>query len=421
LIEIFKNIENTNVATITIGIISLIVLSLGRYINIRYKNKMKVPFPTEIFVVIISILSSYFGDFKNKYEVNIVDTIPMGFPKPQPTDLGLIKDIFFDAFSIAIISLAINVSLAKLYAERYEYEIDVNQELIAYGAANFFPSFFFCFPSAAALARCEILVNSGGKTQMVGFFSFMVLLLTIPFLGFVFEPLPRAILATIIIVGLYGILGQFKTIPNLYRKSKLDFIVWLVTFLAMMVFSIPIGLLIGVIFSNLCIVLQSQLAKSGQLKCVADTNIYVDANLKIKGEFMDQILIFKLHSNLFFANRNLFIKKLESQISETLKENRNMAFGEKDSHKYVKGPLKYIIIDCSSFTFLDLPSTEALLKLKQKYNLQEKSLILVNVANIVRNMLQINNYYQDDFDEFLTVHDAVVYCKSKLQQKTSLN
>ena len=49
------------------------------------------------------------------------------FPKPQPTDLGLIKDIFFDAFSIAIISLAINVSLAKLYAERYEYEIDVNQ------------------------------------------------------------------------------------------------------------------------------------------------------------------------------------------------------------------------------------------------------------------------------------------------------
>ena len=49
-------------------------------------------------------------------------------------------------------------------------------------------------------------------------------------------------------------------------------------------------------------------------------------------------------------------------ILETLKENRNMAFGEKDSHKYVKGPLKYIIIDCSSFTFLDLPSTEALLK-----------------------------------------------------------
>ena len=56
----------------------------------------------------------------------------------------------------------------------------------------------------------------------------------------------------------------------------------MVTFLAMMVFSIPTGLLIGVIFSNLYIVLQSQLARLEQLKCVADTNIYVDANLKIK-------------------------------------------------------------------------------------------------------------------------------------------
>lgn len=42
----------------------------------------------------------------------------------------------------------------------------VSQELLAYGAANFIPSFFFCFPSAAALARCEIQVNSGGKTQV---------------------------------------------------------------------------------------------------------------------------------------------------------------------------------------------------------------------------------------------------------------
>ena len=49
-------------------------------------------------------------------------------------------------------------------------------------------------------------------------------------------------------------------------------------------------------------------------------------------------------------------------ILESLKGNQNKAFEDDDLDKYTVGPLKYIIIDCSSFTFLDLPSTEALLK-----------------------------------------------------------
>lgn len=74
--------------------------------------------------------------------------------------------IIGDGIATAIVAFAINLSVAKLFALQKGYEIDPNQELLAYGMTNFIPSFFLCFPNAAALARCAIQVNTGGNTQV---------------------------------------------------------------------------------------------------------------------------------------------------------------------------------------------------------------------------------------------------------------
>ena len=70
-------------------------------------------------------------ELTTKFEIKRKIFFTIRFPRPQPTDFELIKDIFSDAFSIAVISLTVNVSLAKLYAERYEYDIDINQVIFS--------------------------------------------------------------------------------------------------------------------------------------------------------------------------------------------------------------------------------------------------------------------------------------------------
>ena len=51
-IEIFKNISNTNPATIVVSVVSLVILALIReLINERYKTKMIMPVPIELLVV----------------------------------------------------------------------------------------------------------------------------------------------------------------------------------------------------------------------------------------------------------------------------------------------------------------------------------------------------------------------------------
>ena len=85
---------------------------------------------------------------------------------PSPPNLEMWPDLIHDAFIIALISFSVNISLVMLFANKFEYKYESNQELYAYGIANAFGSFFSCFPSAVSLSRTTVLVNAGGKTSV---------------------------------------------------------------------------------------------------------------------------------------------------------------------------------------------------------------------------------------------------------------
>lgn len=48
-------------------------------------------------------------------------------PPPQLPPFSIVSDILGDAISIAIVSFAINISMAKMFAKKYKYEISPNQ------------------------------------------------------------------------------------------------------------------------------------------------------------------------------------------------------------------------------------------------------------------------------------------------------
>lgn len=66
---------------------------------------------------------------------------------------------------------------------------------------------------------------------MVGVITVVVLLLTILVVAPVFETLPRAVLGSIIIVGLIGIIAQIQMAAHFFKKSKHDFVSIIKTFL----------------------------------------------------------------------------------------------------------------------------------------------------------------------------------------------
>lgn len=83
------------------------------------------------------------------------------------------------------------MSMALIFAQKMNYQVDANQELMAQGLGNFVGSFFSCMPFTASLSRSLVQTAVGGKTQLASLVSCFLLLFVLLWIGPLLEPLPR--------------------------------------------------------------------------------------------------------------------------------------------------------------------------------------------------------------------------------------
>jgi solute carrier family 26, other len=223
--DLLSKLGKSNWLTCVLSAICIVyLLIMNLLVNPFLKKKFRLEFPKELFIVIIVTIASYFLKFSEKFGVSIVATIPSGMPSPNLPDFSLFPDVVSSAITISIIAFSINISLAKVFSQKHGYKIESTQELYAYGLSNIFSSFFSCFPSAASLSRSSVLENSGGKTAIGPFIGAIIILVVILVVGPLFEPLPKACLASIIVVALRGLLLQVKDLLKYWKFSKIEFV-----------------------------------------------------------------------------------------------------------------------------------------------------------------------------------------------------
>nr|XP_039272942.1 solute carrier family 26 member 6-like [Styela clava] len=305
-VDIFSNITEINWATVIVSTICIIVLIIGKEINAKFYDKLPIPIPWEFAVVIFSTIASYYGLFYGNHDVIVVGDIPTGFrlSVPKGPDIGA---VMLEAIPIAIVIYAIEISLGKMFAMKHGYDIDSNQELMALGSSNIFSSFFSCFPCAASLSRSVIWDEVGGKTQITGFVSSSIILIILLWLGPLFESLPQAALAAIIVVNLKRMLRQFDKISGYWKVCKLDAVTWLVTWLSVVLLGVDIGLLVGVSFELVTVVCNTQIANGYVLGEVEETGNYKNVKrYQTKRESDKNIIIFSYSGPLYFANHERF-------------------------------------------------------------------------------------------------------------------
>lgn len=186
--------------------------------------------------------------------------------------------ILIDSFPVAMVGYTVSVSMALIFAKKENYEIGFNQELFAMGTGNVFASFFSCFPFAASLSRSSIQYSVGGRTQIASVISCGLLAIVLLWVGPFFEPLPRCVLAGIIVVSLKGLLMQVTQLKSFWRQSWIDGMVWILTFLSVVLLAIDIGLLVGIVLSICCIFFRALKPYTCLLGNVPNTDIYLDVN-----------------------------------------------------------------------------------------------------------------------------------------------
>lgn len=115
----------------------------------------------------------------------------------------------------------------------------------------------------------------------------------------------QCILASIIVVALKGLLVQFMDFFKFWKISRLDAIIWMATFLAVVIVSIDIGLLVGIILSVASIFIRSLKPYTCLLGHVPNTDLYLDIKRYKAVRLIESILI--LFFYLFILNFLIFI------------------------------------------------------------------------------------------------------------------
>uniref|UniRef100_A0A8C4IN80 Solute carrier family 26 member 3, tandem duplicate 2 n=1 Tax=Dicentrarchus labrax TaxID=13489 RepID=A0A8C4IN80_DICLA len=278
---IFEKITSTNVCDVVISLVIMVVVFIVKELNDRFKSKLPVPIPIEVIMTVIACGVSYAFDFKTRYGIDVVGHIPKGYESPMAPNLHIFQETTVEAFPMAIVGFAVAFSVAKVYSVKHDYTIDGNQELIAFGVSNIFGASFKSFAASTALSRSAVQESTGGKTQIAGLLSAIIVMIVTLAIGFLLEPLPKSVLGAVVIVNLKGMLMQFREIPYLWRRDKPD----CVPVFASILLGLDLGLAAGLGVELISVIYEPEGVK-----------------------------IFRIPSPIFFANIEFFRGKLVEAV-----------------------------------------------------------------------------------------------------------
>uniref|UniRef100_A0A8C7UYT9 Solute carrier family 26 member 6, like 1 n=1 Tax=Oncorhynchus mykiss TaxID=8022 RepID=A0A8C7UYT9_ONCMY len=305
LVEVCSKLPQTHLPTLAVSGVSMVFLIAAKEINSAISARLPVPIPVELITIVAATVISSYTHLNGNYTISVVGEIPSGLP-----DASLFKEVMGDAFALAIVGYAISISLGKTFALKHGYKVDSNQELVALGLSNAVGGFFQCYAVCSSMSRSLIQESTGGKTQMAGMASAVIVLVTVLKLGPLFQELPKAVLAAIVFVNLKGMFKQYYDIITLWRSSKVDLVVWLVTWVSTLLFNLDMGLGASITFAVLTVIFRTQLPKYSVLGHVPGTELYLDmeTHREVPG-----ITIFHSSATVYFANADLYLEALKGK------------------------------------------------------------------------------------------------------------
>ncbi|CRK91410.1 CLUMA_CG005083, isoform A [Clunio marinus] len=353
--DIFMNISEANLNAVYVSIAGIIfMVIMNEFIKPWASKRCKFPVPSELIAVCGFTFISYILKLGVDYGVKQVGEIPTGLPHPEMPPFELLRLVAVDSIAVTIVSYSIVMSMALIFARKEQYEVRANQELLAMGLSNIFGSFFLCIPLACSLSRSLIQHQAGGKTQFASVVSAGLILIVLLWIGPLFETLPRATLAAIIIVALKGMVMQVKGLKRFKREGVLEMTVWLATFIAVVIIDIDIGLLIGVLVSLFALYLKGWKSYSCLLGQLHNTDIYIDMKTHQEVKQVPNIKIFHYCGSINFASRAGFKKDLFNAIGIDHRTIRRASLCETLSEARCFGQdMRTLIIDLSAVAHLD--------------------------------------------------------------------
>ncbi|KAK7412122.1 hypothetical protein VNO78_03570 [Psophocarpus tetragonolobus] len=396
-----------NWQTIVIGVAFLVFLLVTKHIAKKNKKLFWVAAISPMISVIISTFFVYITR-ADKKGVAIVRHVKKGV---NPSSAS---EIFFSGKHLGagvrigvvagMVALTEAVAIGRTFAAMRDYSIDGNKEMVAMGTMNIIGSLTSCYVATGSFSRSAVNYMAGCKTAVSNIVMSIVVLLTLLLITPLFKYTPNAVLASIIIAAVLGLVN-IEAVILLWKVDKFDFLACMGAFFGVIFKSVEIGLLIAVAISFAKILLQVTRPRTAVLGKLPGTTIFRNVQQYPKATQINGMLIIRVDSAIYFSNSNYIKERILRWLTD--EEAQRVASG--------LSRIEYLIVEMSPVTDIDTSGIHAFEELYKSLQKREKQLILANPGPIVVEKLhasQLTNLIGED-KIFLTVADAVSTFGSK--------
>lgn len=358
----FSKLGETHFPTLAVGAATLaVLLLLGRLAP-------KTPGPL-IAVVLGIACSSIFG--LAGYGVKLLGKIPAGLPAFTIPAIGRNdwEPLALGAAGLALISYNSAMVTARGFAAKNRYDIDPNREFIALGVANIGAGVLQGFAVSGADSRTAVNDSMGGKTQVTGLVTALVLALTLVFLTGPLSWLPMAVLSAVLVkaaIGLFDLSG----LAHLRRVSPVEFRVCLITLSGVITVGVLPGVVVAVGVAIVLLLVRTSRPHDAVLGRIPGTRAYGDTTTHPEAETFPGLVIYRFDSSLVFFNADHFKSRARTVVQEAA------------------APVRYFLLDAETIPLLDTTGAACLDQLCADLGNQGIAMAVAAAKSQVRNMLE---------------------------------
>lgn len=369
--DLVTKLGDTQLDTFFVGFGSLaLVLLLRRFLP-------KVPAP--LVAVALGVAAVTLLDLADK-GVDIVGHIDSGLPSLGVPDLGWNDYVALigSAVGILLVGFAEGLGAAKTYAQKEQYPIDANAELMGLGTANLASGLTSGMVVNGSLSKTAVNGSAGATSQVSGLFVAVLTITTLLFLTGLFENLPEATLAAVVVAAVIELV-DIESLKRLYRlttpglrsiygtAARADFIAAVAAMAGALVFDTLPGLFIGIAVSVLLIVYRASRPHVATLGRSADGPHWVDVERHPDAVTQDGVVVVRPEAGLFYANAD--------NVHQEVRE------------KAVDG-VTVIVLDLADVPAIDLTASEAVVALAEDLDRMGVELRIARDIGQVRDLLE---------------------------------
>ncbi|MGI9598654.1 MAG: SulP family inorganic anion transporter, partial [Acidimicrobiales bacterium] len=347
--------------------------------------------PSPLVAVVIGIVLVVALDL-DREGVAVVGEIDSGVPVPglPGASFDQFAQLLLPTLGIALLAYPDSFLTARSLASSGGYDLDANQEFLAVGASNVASGLLQGIAVNGSQSRSFVQRDAGGTSNLVGVICAALVLLTLFFLTSIFERLPLAVLAGIVIVAGFG-LFELEGFRSLWRLRKSEFWLGAATVAAVLVLGMLGGIAFAIGLSLITALVRLIRPHTAELGRVEGTDNFRDVARNPDAHRIPGLLIYRIDDELFFANAAYFVRDVKSRLVAS------------------DPPAEALVIDAEGMSDIDTTAIQQLDELLDDLAAAEVGVVFARVRKPVLDMLERSGLLdrRDQDRVFLEVDDAV--------------